>query len=560
MKLTNLNIGTRLGCAFAAVLVLMAAMLASALWQLDRIAQAKAVMKETNHSAKLAENWLEGIATNSVRTLAKMKATDPADEQFYDAEMKAVSAQVSKIQKELVSLMESEKGKALVATVGERRKSYFAVRDEGFRRKLSLGADSPELRAYVDGTVMPAMRIYVKSVEEVVAYQNEKFAAANRDIDTLYQSAWKFLAAIGAAALACGVVLAWVLTRSITGPLGSAVALARRVAAGDLTADIQVSTRDEVGELLAALALMNSNLLKTVSEVRAGTETIVSASQQIASGNLDLSARTEQQASALEETASSMEELTGTVRQNADNARQANVLAQSASEVAARGGNVVSEVVTTMASINESSRRIGDIIAVIDGIAFQTNILALNAAVEAARAGEQGRGFAVVASEVRNLAQRSAAAAKEIRALITDSVAKVDAGGRLVNEAGATMQEIVQGITRVTDIMSEIASASAEQTVGIEQVNSAITQMDDTTQQNAALVEEAAAAAASLQDQAATLAQLVSVFKVGDAAEAGNQPGRSGGRGAAGPASSGASRKRLAAPARPRSEFEAEAA
>jgi methyl-accepting chemotaxis protein len=297
-------------------------------------------------------------------------------------------------------------------------------------------------------------------------------------------------------------------------PLGHAVGLARQVAAGDLTARIDVASRDEVGQLLAALKTMNDSLLKTVSAVRAGTETIVTASQQIATGNLDLSSRTEEQASSLEETASSMEELTGTVRQNADNARQANVLARNASQIAAHGGDVVSQVVSTMASINESSKKIGDIIAVIDGIAFQTNILALNAAVEAARAGEQGRGFAVVASEVRSLAQRSAGAAKEIRGLIADSVAKVDAGGRLVDQAGTTMQEIVEGITRVTDIMSEIASASAEQTVGIEQVNDAIAQMDSVTQQNAALVEEAAAAAASLEDQAATLARLVSVFKV----------------------------------------------
>lgn len=259
---------------------------------------------------------------------------------------------------------------------------------------------------------------------------------------------------------------------------------------------------------------MNESLLKTVTEVRSGTDTILTASQQIAAGNQDLSSRTEQQASSLEETASSMEELTSTVRQNADNARQANVLAASASNVATKGGEVVAQVVTTMVSINESSKKIADIIGVIDGIAFQTNILALNAAVEAARAGEQGRGFAVVASEVRNLAQRSASAAKEIRTLISDSVDKVDAGSQLVEQAGATMSEIVQGITRVTDIMSEIASASAEQTMRIQQVNAAITQMDDVTQQNAALVEEAAAAASSLKDQAASLSQLVSTFKL----------------------------------------------
>ena len=259
---------------------------------------------------------------------------------------------------------------------------------------------------------------------------------------------------------------------------------------------------------------MKDSLADIVGQVRNGTETISTASSQIAAGNLDLSSRTEQQASSLEETASSMEELTSTVKQNADNARQANVLAVSASEVAVRGGTVVSEVVDTMASINESSKKIVDIIGVIDSIAFQTNILALNAAVEAARAGEQGRGFAVVAAEVRNLAQRSAAAAKEIKTLINDSVDKVDAGGKLVDQAGVTMAEIVQSITRVTNIMSEIASASMEQTMGIEQINSAISQMDEVTQQNAALVEEAAAAAGSMQEQAAALSEVVSIFKL----------------------------------------------
>jgi methyl-accepting chemotaxis protein len=296
-----------------------------------------------------------------------------------------------------------------------------------------------------------------------------------------------------------------------------ALGLAERVAAGDLTTRIVASTRDEVGQLLTALKSMNDNLSKVVGEVRQGTDTIATASGQIASGNQDLSSRTEQQASSLQQTAASMEELTSTVKQNADNARQANQLAASASEVAVRGGSVVSEVVDTMGSINSSSRKIVDIIAVIDGIAFQTNILALNAAVEAARAGEQGRGFAVVAAEVRNLAQRSAAAAKEVKGLIDDSVGKVEAGSQKVAEAGQTMDEIVASVRRVTDIMGEIAAASQEQTTGIEQINQAITQMDQVTQQNAALVEEAAAAAASLQDQAGNLSKLVGVFRLDEA-------------------------------------------
>ncbi len=298
--------------------------------------------------------------------------------------------------------------------------------------------------------------------------------------------------------------------------LNEAVRVARAVAAGDLTQNIQIRTNDETGQLMAAMQDMNTSLADIVGQVRTGTETIAVASREIASGNADLSSRTEQQASSLEETASSMEELTSTVRQNAENARQANQLVSSTADVAVKGGQVVDQVVDTMASIKDSSRKIADIIGVIDGIAFQTNILALNAAVEAARAGEQGRGFAVVASEVRNLAQRSAGAAKEIKSLIEDSVGKVDAGGKLVDEAGKTMGEIVSSVKRVTDIMSEIAAASSEQSSGIEQVNQAVAQMDEVTQQNAALVEQAAAAAESLQDQAGKLAEAVSVFRLDD--------------------------------------------
>jgi len=307
-----------------------------------------------------------------------------------------------------------------------------------------------------------------------------------------------------------------VLTRSITRPLNHAVRLARTVAEGDLTSRIEVSGRDETAELLTALKSMNGNLQNIVHQVRESTETIHTASGEIATGNLDLSSRTEEQASSLEETASAMEQLTSTVRQNADHARQANQLAASASDVAAQGGGVVSDVVQTMGSINESSRKIVDIISVIDGIAFQTNILALNAAVEAARAGEQGRGFAVVASEVRSLAQRSAAAAKEIKGLIDDSVEKVGNGSRLVEQAGITMTEVVDSVRRVTDVVAEISSASQEQSDGIEQVNHAVSQMDQATQQNAALVEQAAAAAQSLRDQANRLSAVVSVFKLDD--------------------------------------------
>ncbi|MES2050166.1 MAG: methyl-accepting chemotaxis protein [Pseudomonadota bacterium] len=315
-------------------------------------------------------------------------------------------------------------------------------------------------------------------------------------------------------ALVFGAMFGLWLIASITKPLNYAVDIAEHIADGDLTQHIHSESNDETGKLLAALNNMNEHLIQTVGEVRIGTDTIATASSQIAAGNLDLSSRTEQQASSLEETASAMEELTSTVKQNADNAGQANQLVVAATDYAVKGQAVVGQVVDTMGSIKESSRKIVDIIGVIDGIAFQTNILALNAAVEAARAGEQGRGFAVVASEVRNLAQRSASAAKEIKTLIDDSVEKVDAGGKLVDSAGATMIQIVTSVKQVADIMSEIASASHEQSDGIEQVNQAVMQMDETTQQNAALVEQAAAAAASMQNQAANLAETVSVFKL----------------------------------------------
>lgn len=309
-------------------------------------------------------------------------------------------------------------------------------------------------------------------------------------------------------------VMGLLITKKIVNSLNEAINISETVAAGDLTTDIQVTSNDEAGKLLQALKNMSDSLKNIVGEVRSGTDMITAASTEIATGNLDLSSRTEQQAGSLEETASSMEELTSTVKQNSDNARQANQLAVSASEVAIQGGNVVSQVIHTMSDINDSSKKIVDIIGMIDSIAFQTNILALNAAVEAARAGEQGRGFAVVASEVRNLAQRSASAAKEIKSLIGSSVEKVDAGSKLVGQAGKTIQEIVESVKRVSDVVSEISAATQEQTAGIDQINIAITQIDETTQQNAALVEQAAAAAASMQEQAQNLLQVVSVFKI----------------------------------------------
>jgi methyl-accepting chemotaxis protein len=349
-----------------------------------------------------------------------------------------------------------------------------------------------------------------KTVEDHIAGGQKAFAEST----ATYKRAQTWVVAVIISAIVVGLILATWLARIVSAPLQEAVELAESIAHGDLTKTIVPSSSCETGQLIQALSDMNTSLLQVVSEVRTGTDQIHDAATSIANGNMDLSQRTEEQASSLEETASSMEEITSTIKHNSDNARQANILSQSATAVAEKGGSVVSEVVTTMNSINESSRKIVDIISVIDGIAFQTNILALNAAVEAARAGEQGRGFAVVASEVRSLAQRSASAAKEIKELINDSVEKVGQGSRLVDTAGSTMQEVVESVKRVSDMISEITAAGQEQSTGVDQINNAIMQMDSVTQQNAALVEEAAAAAATMQEQAENLVKVVSVFKL----------------------------------------------
>ncbi|TQK05620.1 methyl-accepting chemotaxis protein [Herbaspirillum sp. SJZ107] len=363
--------------------------------------------------------------------------------------------------------------------------------------------------------VNPAYKRGQSTYDELQALLDERgHTNAELAISTIGTNDAIMVAAIVAGCLA-GVAAAMFLARSIVKPLGEAVAIARKVAKGDLSADLRTDARNEFGQLLGALGEMNGSLANIVGEVRAEADTIASASSQISAATLDLSGRTERQASTLEETSASVEELSATVKQNADNARQANALAASASAIAVKGGATVGAVVDTMGAIQESASKIADIIGVIDGIAFQTNILALNAAVEAARAGEQGRGFAVVASEVRSLAQRSATAAREIKELINDSVEKVDSGSRMVDQAGATMQEVVDSIRRVADIMNEITVASQEQSTGIEQIHQAVSQMDQVTQQNAAMVEEAAGASSSLQEQAAGLARLVSVFRLG---------------------------------------------
>ncbi len=398
------------------------------------------------------------------------------------------------------------------------KRAFFV--NEGLRKAVTLleAGDYQGASLQVIRVGLPAFDTAKEVAEKLMALQlriaKEEYDAALAEYETIR--------AVAIASIAIGLLLssivAYLLILAISRPLGVAVDMAGRIAAGDLTGDVEVKRTDETGQLLAALKAMQDKLREVVGEVTVGSDAILSAAGEIAKGNLDLSQRTEEQASSLEETASSMEEMTSTVKQNADNAAQANQLAASARKQAESGGEVVGDAVIAMKAINASSKQIADIIGVIDEIAFQTNLLALNAAVEAARAGEQGRGFAVVAGEVRNLAQRSASAAKEIKGLIQDSVAKVEAGSELVERSGATLQEIVEGVKRVTDIVAEIAAASGEQAAGIDQVNKAVMQMDEVTQQNAALVEESAAAARSMEDQARSLSGVVSFFRLDQAA------------------------------------------
>jgi methyl-accepting chemotaxis protein len=509
----DLKIATKLFVSFGAVLVLTLVLGISNMWSMDRVNQA---------STDLADNWMPSVrAVMDLRTdvgevrrweLAHLLNEDPAAMADYEQRLDKALALLKQHRDNYEKLISSPEEKA-IATEFDKGLAAF-LSDHGKMIEMSRAGKKTEARTLSSNSSAQALTIITDNVNKLVKLNVDGGDVASEAASATYQNARITSIVLLVLNIGIGMVLAMWVARIVATPLQEAVSLARDVADGDLTRSIDVKSACETGQLMQALKDMTGNLQSLVSQVRNGTDTIATASSEIASGNQDLSSRTEEQASSLEETASSMEELTSTVKQNADNARQANQLAQSASGIAMKGGDVVGQVVGTMASINESSRKIVDIISVIDGIAFQTNILALNAAVEAARAGEQGRGFAVVASEVRNLAHRSAAAAKDIKLLISDSVDKVEAGSVLVNQAGETMNEIVTSITRVTDIMSEITSASVEQSAGIEQVNTAIVQMDQVTQQNAALVEQAAAAAESMQEQAAKLSEVVSVFKL----------------------------------------------
>ena len=525
----NLKIGTRLALSYAAVLILMAIVIVITLGRMGDMNDAtdRVVNTSMKNQRNVAE-WARIIEVN--RALVEMAYRTPEPEQvkLIGERIAAGSVRSTELQQTIKAGLRNPKSQAQLEEVVAARVPYAAARKALIAAKMA--GDNEGAQRIFESQMLPTSVVYVESISKLAAAQQksaEKFVA---DASAAYDTARTTLIGLGILAIGLGVTFGIFITRSIVRPIQDAVAVADRVSSGDLSSQFTVTTRDETGQLMTALQKMNNSLLDIVTRVRAGTETIATASAEIAAGNLDLSSRTEQQAGSLEETASSMEELTSTVRQNADNARRANTMASEAASIAGQGGAVIAQVVGTMSEINASSRKIVDITSVIDSIAFQTNILALNAAVEAARAGEQGRGFAVVASEVRNLAHRSAAAAKEIKSLIDDSVQKVEAGTSLVDSAGTTMTNIVQSISLVTGIMSEISHASDEQSAGIEQVNAAITEMDQATQQNAALVEQAAAAASSMQAQAAHLADVVSVFKTGGstvAAQAAPAPARS---------------------------------
>ncbi|HNZ90293.1 MAG TPA: methyl-accepting chemotaxis protein [Acidovorax sp.] len=515
--LNQLRIAQKLWLAVILFVVMLAVVVGFSGYRLEKMqTQADAVAQEMQVRVTSAIRWAGLTETNAARTQALIVSSDPAVEREFKDVIAATSAQISEVQKSMEGMALSEQDKALMSKIAQARKTMTDLRAQA--RQLKADGHAEQAVALVTQTYNPAVAAYLQTLRDFVQMQQQT-ARTSMEQMTASRMATLKIAAVAAAGLLLAIIGgAYLLIRSIQQPLAQANGLASRIAGGDLSMQGSVSRGDEFGDLLRSQYAMSDALGRVVHQVRQSTDSIAIASAEIATGNHDLSARTEQTSSNLQETAAAMEQFTSTIQQSASSAQQASSLAVSATGVARRGGEVVTQVVATMEEINHSSKKIADIIGVIDGIAFQTNILALNAAVEAARAGEQGRGFAVVASEVRSLAQRSAEAAKEIKLLISASVEKVDTGSRLVADAGATMADIVQSVQRVTDMIGEITAASTEQSAGIAQVNQAVGNLDQMTQQNAALVEESAAAAQSLREQAEQLAQTVSVFKVNAAA------------------------------------------
>ena len=508
----NLKIGTRLGIAFAMCVLVMLALTATAKYGLAHVRDdVDLINKDRYAKVRLTTDIKDDVSAVVLSAHNLVIAKTPAERDGDMKEIGAMRARIGDSLKKLDAMLVTEAAKQDLAKVLAARQSF--LREVDVLQQLARADDAAKLHAQLD-KLRPVQREYMKVLGDYADAQEALMSEAGEDAGRTVDRTSTML--IIAALIGAGVAVAaaWGTTRSITGPINQAVQVARTVAAGDLTSRIDVTRQDETGQLLEALKAMNSSLVNIVNQVRQSSDSIATGSGQIATGNQDLSQRTEEQASNLQQTAASMEQLTSTVKNNADAARQATQLASSASEVAAKGGSVVGQVVGTMEQITSASKKISDIIGVIDGIAFQTNILALNAAVEAARAGEQGRGFAVVASEVRNLAQRSAEAAKEIKQLINASVQTVETGSQLVVEAGNTMDDIVSQVGRVTDLIGEISAATLEQSSGIGQVSDAVTMLDQVTQQNAALVEESAAAAESLKHQAHQLVQAVASFRL----------------------------------------------
>ncbi|UOD31630.1 MCP four helix bundle domain-containing protein [Massilia violaceinigra] len=519
MKIPQFSTGTRVVGSFSLVLLIMAGMTGASLWRQQAAEQAMTSLVDVHLarqqalSEQLATARLNGSRTSAI---ARSDSLEVAD--YFQAQLDAGEKALRQTEERLAALAPGLEERALWQTVVQRKQAYAAVRGEVFRLK-EIGR-TQDVATLAETTLESTFNAYVAAMDAALQYQSAQSQALAAASVLQFHHSRNLLVGLGLAALAVAALLSWMLTRGIVTPLKRAVGLAERVAQGDLRMSIEHARADEIGQLFSALSEMSARLAATVGKVHEGALAIDLASREIAEGNFELSGRTEQQAAALEETASSMETLTDAVRQNSANARLANELAASAESVAREGSRVVAQVMHTMTHINDFGKKIADITSVIDAIAFQTNILALNAAVEAARAGEQGRGFAVVAAEVRSLAQRSAAAARDIHTLLGNSSAKIANGSELAQAAGATMDEIMLRVRKVTTIMGAISMATSGQEHSIGQVSSAIRAMDGVTQQNASLVDEAAAASGAMRGQARELARMVAYFQTGRQADA----------------------------------------